>query len=193
MQFVKDVQHVIQMQVLGTADSPSQWKLPLEKMKGQPEALGNITGSNTFAHALLIGIDAIIEAFIPADNNDLHGKLIQATTSYTAAMELLTLHQPLSDEEIKKFQVLADYFFETWTSVFGQEGATNYIHFWGLGHMREFLITHRCLYLFSQQGWEALNNKVQAYFHLCTQRGGKNSGCDANSKSYIFPIVRFIM
>ena len=75
-------------------------------------------------------------------------------------MELLTLHQPLSDEEIKNFQVLADYFFETWTSVFGQEGATNYIHFWGLGHMREFLITHQCLYLFAQQGWEALNNKV---------------------------------
>jgi len=101
-------------------------------MKGQLEAPRNITGSSTFIPALLIGIDAIIETVIPADNNDyLHGKLIWATSSYKAAMELLMLHRPLLHEEIKTFQVLAADFFETWTFIFGQEGVTNYIHVLG--------------------------------------------------------------
>ena len=41
------------------------------------------------------------------------------------------LHWLLSNEEIEKFQVLADVFFETWTSVFGLEGVTNDIHLVG--------------------------------------------------------------
>ena len=97
------------------------------------------------------------------------------------------------DEEINQFQNFADDFFEGWIAVFSREGVTNYIHLLAAGHILYFLQKHRCLYLFSQQGWEALNNKVQAYFHLCTQRGGYNSGFEANAKSNIFGIVRFIM
>jgi hypothetical protein len=48
---------------------------------------------------------------------------------------------------------------------------TNYIHLLGSGHMKYFLENFGCLYLYSQQGWEALMGKVQAILHLNTQRG----------------------
>jgi len=111
---------------------------------------------------LISGINKIIEAVIPENENNLHGKLICAISTYREAIELVTLHCLLENEEIEEFQAFADELFETWTFIFGHKGVTNYINSFGSGHIHDFLIKHRCLSLFSQQGWEALNNKVQA-------------------------------
>jgi len=51
-----------------------------------------------------------------------------ACSRYTEAMEILTMHRALADEEIEDFQSLIDDFFETWIELFGIEGMTNYIH-----------------------------------------------------------------
>jgi len=50
--------------------------------------------------------------------------------------------------------------------------------------MKYFLQEFGCLYLYSQQGWEALTGKVQAVMHLNTQRGGKGSGEAHQSHSF---------
>jgi hypothetical protein len=50
--------------------------------------------------------------------------------------------------------------------------------------MKYFLQEFGCLYLYSQQGWEALMGKVQAVMHLNTQRGGKGSGEAHQSHSF---------
>jgi hypothetical protein len=49
-----------------------------------------------------------------------------------------------------------------------------------------------CLYLYSQQGWEALNSTIQTFILQSSQRGGHDSG-ENKRKSYVFPLVRFII
>jgi len=46
--FDERMQEIIQTQGLGTPEAPSQWKLPTEKANGEPIAIGDVTGSNTF-------------------------------------------------------------------------------------------------------------------------------------------------
>ena len=58
--------------------------------------------------------------------------------------------------------------------------------------MQYFLTNYGCLYLYSQQGWEALMGKIQAILHLNTQRGGKGSGGGKN-KSFIYPVMLYIL
>jgi hypothetical protein len=90
------------------------------------------------------------------------------------------------------FQDLADEFFEIWVEIFGPEGVTNYIHLIGSSHMLYFLQHFGCLYLYSQQGWEALMGKVQAFLHLNTQRGEKGSAA-GKTKSFICPVMLFVL
>jgi hypothetical protein len=79
-----------------------------------------------------------------------------------------------------------------WIEVFGNECITNYIHMLGSGHILYFIKKYGCLYLYSQQGWEALNNTIQTFIHQNLQRGGFGSG-EGRKKSYIFPLVRMII
>jgi len=75
-------------------------------------------------------------------------------------MKLLTAHRHLNDKEKNQFQDLIDDFFEQWIDLFGEEGIKNYIHVLGSGHMLYFLEKYNCLYIYSQQGWEDLNNRM---------------------------------
>jgi len=85
-------------------------------------------------------------------------------------MELLTVHRELDEEEIEQFQDYVDDFYEIWIEVFGdEEGITNYIHMLGSGHILYFMKKYGCLYLYSQQGWESLNNTIQAFIHQNSQ------------------------
>jgi hypothetical protein len=67
-----------------------------------------------------------------------------------------------------------------------------HLHMLGSGHLLYFIKQYGCLYLFSQQGWESLNNRIQTFIHQNTQRGGYESGEDGG-KSCIFPLVRYIL
>ncbi len=69
----------------------------------------------------------------------------------------------------------------------GRDGITNYIHILGGGHLRYYLKKWRNLHRFQNQGWEAYNQQVQAFWHHRTQRGGR---CD---RSKIRPIARWIL
>ena len=136
-------------------------------------------------------IDIIIEESVT--DEAIRSKLIVALQHYAHAMELLLLHRNLQEEEKELFQDLIDDFFELWLEIFGQDGMSNYIHLLGSGHILYFLNKYGCLYIYSQQGWEALNNVIQAYIHQNSQRGGKGSGQKKGEKSYIFPLVRYIL
>jgi len=107
-------------------------------------------------------------------------------------MKILTMHRALSDEEINYFQDLVDDFFETWVELFGAEGMTNYLHLLWSGHVFYFLQKYNCLYIYSQQGWEALNSVCTAYTLQNSSGGGSGSGQN-KKKSYIFPLIRYIM
>lgn len=108
-------------------------------------------------------------------------------------MNILTSHRELSNDEIETFQTLVDDFFESWLDIFGYQGITNYIHMLGSGHVHYFLTRYKCLYLYSQQGWEALNGQIQSFIHQNSQKGGHNSGTKKGDKSYIYCLVRMVI
>ena len=138
------------------AASPAHWSLP---HKGKSEAdlcISKISGRNEMIRYMVANSDAIINACFPT-NQEISGKLQHAMTCYRTSMKLLNKHCTLTEEEMEHYQDLADEFFETWVEVFGAEGVTNYIHLIESGHMLYFLQQFGCLYLYSQQGWEATN------------------------------------
>jgi hypothetical protein len=109
-------------------------------------------------------IDTIIEVALP-QSNSIRSQLILALSKYKAAMALLSLHCELTEEEMDHFQELIDDFYEIWLDIFGDKGITNYIHMLGSGHILYLLKRYRCLYLYSQQGWESLNSTISYVHH----------------------------
>lgn len=87
-------------------------------------------------------------------------------------------------------QCLADDFFIQWIELTGYDGVTNYIHLIGAGHLRFFLNRWGNLHRFQNQGWEAYNAMVTAFWHHRTQKGG---GKHVVSRSKILPIARWIL
>lgn len=137
-------------------------------------------------------VDKILENAIPENEQDFKAKLIVACSKYSEAMKLLTLHRALTNDEMDIFQDLVDDFFEIWVELFGNDGMTNYLHMLGTGHILFFLRKYKCLYVFSQQGWEALNAVCTAYILQNSSRGGYGSGQN-KTKSYIYPLIRYLM
>ena len=88
-------------------------------------------------------------------------------------MQLLMLHRILTDDEQQQFQDLIDDFFEIWVDLFSTEGIKNYIHLLGSGHILFFLQRYKCLYIYSQQGWEHMNSICTGYILHNSARGGK--------------------
>ncbi len=189
--YIQTLEKVIQQQVLGSLASPAHWALPHEGENDAELTVTKISGRNEMIRRMIKCSNTIIEATLP-DDHELSAKLVRAVHSYRFAMKLLTKHCDLSEEELEQFQDHADDFFELWVKIFGVEGITNHIHLLGSGHMSFFLKNYGCLYLYSQQGWEALMGKVQAILHLNTQRGGKGSG-EGKTKSFIYPVMLYVL
>jgi hypothetical protein len=189
--FISSVQDVIQKQVLGTQESPSQWKLKWSKTADGIK-IDNVQLRNQVARKMLQHSDAIVEVALPEEHT-VRPKLIVGLQHYINAMNLLLQHRALSKDEQQLFQDHIDDFFEIWLEIFGLDGMSNYIHLLSSSHILYFLEKYQCLYLYSQQGWEALNNTIQAYIHQNSQRGGHGSGQNIGEKSYIFPLVRYLL
>ena len=168
-----------------------QWKLRYTKDSGSI-SLEAIQLWNNATCACLTAIDVIIERSI-AGHGELASRIIIATSKYKEAMELLTLHCELSEDEIENFQSLIDDFFEIWVGIFGDHGVTNYIHMLASGYIHYFLKQYKCLHLYSQQGWEALNGKIQTFIHQSSKRGGHHSGTKNGEKLYIYSAVRLMI
>jgi len=190
--YVAKMEEIFRKRVLGTEGSPAHWSLPFEGRNDSEFKISPISGRNETIRTMINKVNVIIEAAIPPTEADLRAKLTLAVEKYKAASELLNKHYKLSRAEVEQFQDFVDDFFENWVDIFSVDGLTNYIHLLGSGHMKYFLEKFGCLYLYSQQGWEALMGKVQAVLHLNTQRGGKGSGV-GNTKSYIYPVMLFIL
>ena len=95
--------------------------------------------------------------------------------------------EPFSDQDIQSFQTSVDEWYQLWMRLEGREGCTNYTHLLGAGHVADMLFHHRNLYVFSNQGWEALNMLVKQVYFGCTARGG---GRQASSR--LLPLARWL-
>jgi len=190
--YIQDLEDVIQRKVLGSDTSPSHWKLRWSRSADGAHQIEPIQAHNTTVRCMMNSISLLIEsAFSNGDNED-KTKLILACSKYSQAIELLTAHRILTDEEMDMFQDLIDDFFLIWIELFSTEGMTNYIHLLGAGHILYFLQKYKCLYIYSQQGWESMNSICTGYILQNSSRGGKGSG-ENGSKSYIYPLIRYLV
>jgi hypothetical protein len=93
-------------------------------------------------------------------------------------------------QQIDEFQCIADEFFQKWLDLTGYDGIMNYIHMLGVGHIRFFLTKWKNLNRFSNQGWEAYNAMIAAFWHHYTGKGG---GKNEKQRSKVLPIARWIL
>ena len=92
---------------------------------------------------------------------------------YLPMMELAKQHEDLSEAEILRFHKLSATFFAAYCDLpGGNNTVTNYLHMFGAGHMTYYLRRYKNLYKYSQQGWEALNQKIKHYYFNNTDMGG---------------------
>jgi len=192
MDLINAMDETFQTKILGTVTSPSHWRLKHSKASEGQLRLEPVQLRNNTVRKMLWSIDIIVENAVGGSDHEFQTRMISAVESYKSAMKLLTTHRNLSDDEIELFQDFIDDFYETWIELFGEEGITNYIPLLGAGHMLYFLKKYGCLYIYSQQGWEDLNNRCQAYLLHNLSRGGYGRG-QGKGKSYTFPIVRFVL
>ncbi len=90
--------------------------------------------------------------------------------------------------QIDAFQCIADDFFSKWIDLIGYNGMTNYIHMLGAGHIRYYLQKWGNLNRFQNQGWEAYNAMITAFWLHQTWMGGGKVNC-----SKIVPIAQWIL
>ena len=107
---------------------------------------------------------------------------------YNKVITFINRRTHFTDANIREFQQLADEYGAKWREVAGRDGQTNYEHFIWSGHLCYFLYKYGNLYMFSQQGFEAMMSRVKCIYHKCTSRGN-----GSKIRSHILQICHFLI
>jgi hypothetical protein len=176
-EYVQSITSIIRIEILGTADAPSQWQFPLT----EEGTMGTLSMDNNRTRSVMNSIEMlIVQSFPTTDvNRDL---LLRCFPQYRAAIVILRKNTDATDEEIAAFQDHVDAWFRDWVKVYGKEGCTHYTHMMSSSHVMRFIQEWKFLHRFSQQGWEALNALIKAYFFRRTNRGGLSKNSTWKSK-----------
>jgi hypothetical protein len=174
--YISCVTNIIQTKILGTDEAPSQWRFPL----AEDGTMGTLSMDNNRTRSVMNEIELIIQVSFP--DSDSKDKLLKCFPHYRAALTILRKTTDYRDDEIEQFQEHIDAWFCDWVEVYGREGCTNYTHLLSSSHVMHYMKEWRCLYRYSQQGWEALNAQVKAYFFRRTNRGGLSRNAEKKSK-----------
>lgn len=111
-------------------------------------------------------------------------------------MEMLRQKEDFSDNEIDEAHKLTSSFMGKWVDLMGVRNIANCIHMVGGGHLHCCLKLHRNLCKFSQQEWEALNQKLKhCHFNntnSCTNHGGNqgNKHGGVASGEHALPLMK---
>jgi hypothetical protein len=171
---VKAIEKSINTTVLGTPEQPSQWRIDFDE---KTKTIGDVSLTNSRARKLVAGLSPIVDQYIMDDwrKEMWNSALVQ----YEEAVAGLQSRKDFTDEDITLWQQGVDFFYTIWVDLHGMDGLTNYIHMLGAGHVGYYLRLYRNLYRYSQQGWEAMNDKIKTFYFRRTQRGGHANGPNA--------------
>jgi hypothetical protein len=125
--------------VVGTVTLPSHWRLKHSKNAEGQIQIDPLQARNQTARKMIQSIEIIVEDAVTKGDHAFKANIISAVGAYREAMNLLTMHQSLTEDEKSLFQDLIDDFYLQWIELLGEEGITNYIHLLGSGHMLYFL------------------------------------------------------
>jgi len=186
-ELIQDIELVMNTQIFGSIGCASLWSCPLNPNG----TVGKVKFANWRARKVIEDFHLLVNVCFPDDEMQLERqKWIEAQTSYTLCIKSLQQKEEFSEENVDNFQAHADNFFRQWLDLTGYDGITNYIHMLGAGHVRYFLKKWKNLNRFQNQGWEAYNGMIAAFWHHRTRKGG---GKHATQRSKILPIARWIL
>ena len=172
----------------------AQWKFPLKKggKEVDPRSMTGVSsrkcvyGLATIA-TLVFASDLDQVSLNPEltrnENQEVLENWISLLNVYIPMMELGKQHNDLSEEQIDEFHMLSQAFMKAYISL--TPSVTNYIHMFGAGHMTYYLKKYGNLYQFSQQGWEALNQKLKHFYFNNTNHGGCSGSSGAMQRGII--------
>jgi len=181
--FIDKAQQIINTTILGTTERPCGYGIPYDPKEKKISA---ITMDNGRTRKMVANISGLIDLCI--DNQPDKDLWVTSIKHYDIGMQILLRKHDLTDAEISEFQYNIDIFGKNWLEANkGVEGVTNYIHLLLSGHIAEYLMHWRNLYVHSQQGWEALNYAVKKFFFRRTNRGGGRG-----SKNRLLPLARWL-
>jgi hypothetical protein len=165
-----------------------QWKFPLREGGKQvhPSSM-----TNTHARKIALGLKRLVQlCFDPVNDesssnpqqtrlkNERKGQQwIHFLDVILPMMKEIRRHNDFTKEEIDRLHVQTSKFMALWVELYNGRCITNYIHMIGAGHLHYYLSKYRNLYKFSQQGWEAMNQKLKHFYFNNTNHGG----CGGNS------------
>ena len=182
--YIERKSSIIRNEILGTPFAPSQWRFPLN----EEGIMGSLSMNNNRTRLVMNSIELlIVQSFPNAENRRL---LLRCFPRYRAAIVILRKNTDATEDEIATFQDHIDAWFQDWVKVYGKEGCTNYTHMLSSSHVMRYMQDWKCLHRYSQQGWEALNALIKAYFFRRTNRGGLSK--NSTQKSKLLGIARWL-
>lgn len=209
--FVAAVTEAMNSMTLGDADTNRvcQWKFPLKPGKQEvlSESMTGATsrkcsvGLKTLA-TIMFGADLDEKAATPQQANEIRIRnsticqLFHSTVdAYLDLMTLLKQKEDFTYTQIFQAHVLCNAFMCQCVDLFANRGITNCIHIIAAGHLVSHLRKCRNLHKFSQQGWKALNQKLN-HFHFNNTNHG---GCGGNKSGsmitgdHVRPLMRMCL
>ena len=165
--FLSDLEYILNKQIFGSEMRPSNFHLPFNF---KDKKFDDITMDNNRTRQVMSSCTQIIDLCIVDENRK--SQWLQIIDKYNKFMKILRRKEDFSDELISDFQYQVDDFYNIYLEENGRAGITNYFHMLGSGHISDFLIYYRNLYVHSQQGWEAFNSYLKVFFFRRTSRGG---------------------
>ena len=177
--FLNTVQEVLSTRILGLPHRRHSYQLPFNK---KTKSLGDINLNNGPCRKLLVKIDLLIDTTLTIDGGNNNGKNVEeekklwkdAMKHYTSAMNVLLSKVNVNEKDViamqNDFDMFGNIFF--YQLGYGRKGMTNYLHMIQTGHLSFFLTELKCLYRFSQQGWEHLVGNIKKYVYRRSNRGG---------------------
>ena len=180
--YLSEIENILNNEVLGSEGNEAQYKIPIEKQKGETTTKnGTIKMENYRMRRIINELDQIIEKSVVDNNNNSESNLRklkwkQCLNHYRELMRIMQKKGTnYTHEELSSYQNHADIFFQLWVQLHGRDGVTNYIHMIGSGHVLEYMKRWGNLTKYSQQGWEALNALIKLFFFRRTNKGGSRS------------------
>lgn len=165
--FISDLEDVFNRRIFGKEDRLSNYHLPYNVKE---KKFDDITLDNNRTRLVMQNFDAIIN--ICCSTNDRKLQWMNIVSKYNAMMKCLRSKEDFTNDDVERFQLRVDCFYQDYMKVVGRPGITNYFHMLGSGHVSEYLLHYKNLYVHSQQGWEHFNSYLKVFFFRRTSRGG---------------------
>ncbi|CAB9505987.1 hypothetical protein SEMRO_250_G098940.1 [Seminavis robusta] len=204
-EMIKVVTECVKDSILGDENHgrSAQWTFPLRDGGKQVEPR---TMTNTQSRKCVRGMKTLA-TLIFSQQFDEKSRTPTITRANNAALlkqwhDLMDGYQPLmtmarqkedvTTQDLDSFHLMANRFMTQYVTLFDGQGITNYIHMIGSGHLHYYLMRYGNLYKFSQQGWEAMNQKLKHFYFNNTNHGGcaGNSNGDMIRGDHVRPLMR---